>query len=537
LAPASFALPSAIIHRMSIAKNSAKITALGTMGMLTGIVVDVIMTALFGLSAKTDAYFAASTVPITLMTIIWLQAGKVTQPLFIHRRASGGADAGWKFLNDAILRGTLLTTALCAVGILFAGTITGWQMSGQSSVAGSLAKQLGMVFFLAPIMMCPCIIMCTGLTALQDFTLPGMARVIENLAKVLVAVTLFSRLGIFVLPIGLLIGIAVQNVLVYRALARHGYKFRLELQDPLLKPAGHISQTAYPFVGYLLSMGIEVLQNMLATSLGPGALSALRLATRIIDAFSGLVANSVLVAVTPVVTQNLSAGEDKEMKQSMLQGAKLMLLFAAPAIAWFVFMGAPSIEVLFQRKNFLAEDTALVAAIMALMSPYILLSRMYGLVEVPFYGSRDTWTPLVANIALASVYCVLMLVTSRLLGVYGFPISRSISYLGGCLVLVLLLRRRFGDMGWKGIFSHAWRVLLAVTIFSLTIVFCHRALANVGFTSFIWKIFILAASGGIGLAFFCWSAVLVGALDGTLLQRRVDRLLRRIGMPMPKKAG
>jgi len=43
----------------------------------------------------------------------------------------------------------------------------------------------------------------------------------------------------------------------------------------------------------------EVIQNVLASLFGPGTVSALRLATRIIDGFAGLLASGVVVAVMP----------------------------------------------------------------------------------------------------------------------------------------------------------------------------------------------------------------------------------------------
>jgi len=507
------------------------------LGMASGVIVDAIMTAFFGLSAKTDSFFVASTVPLTMITIVALQAQKVIQPMFIHYRTVEGPEAGWQFLNNVVLLGTLITAVFCLLGIAFVGPITSLQMASPDAEAKTLTRHLAIWLFIAPVLMCPSTIFSSALVGLGEFVVPGLTKTIENLSKIIVAIALFSRMGILVLPAGLLLGVLLQNVQVYMALRRHGYRFRWTLHLAGLRPLDLLAQSSAPFAGHVLVMSFEVLQNTLATSLGSGALSALKLATRIVDALAGLVANSVVTATTPVVTEHLSTGAVDKMKLSLVHGLRLLLILALPAIIWLVVLGGPCVELLFQRKNFSAADTTLVAAILALMAPYIMLSRVFALAELPFYGARDTKTPLIAQVALAVFYSVLMIVFSHMFKVYGFPLARSVSYLGGCVVLAILVRRRYGNIGWWAIAQHGVRVFIAAAAFGLAAYGCHSALARIELSGMIWQACKLAVSGGIGFVVFCWSAILIGVLDWSEMRHAAGHLLQRLKLRPVASAG
>ena len=168
------------------------------------------------------------------------------------------------------------------------------------------------------------------------------------------------------------------------------------------------------------------------------------------------------------------------------------------------------------------------------MSPYILLSRLYGLAELPFYGAHDTKTPMVANLALALFYGVLMVILYGWWGVYGLAIARSVSYLWGVIILMIFIHRRYGSLGWAVLAGYELRVLGASAVFALAIYSCQRALAWIGLPGAIWNLFSLGFTGVVGLVVFCWAAVLTGALDRSLLRRGANLLRERFGIqPTP----
>ena len=64
-------------------------------GIVTSVLLDAVVIALFGMGRQTDAYFIAVTIPTVIITILLLQATRVVQPVFMRkRRAEGEAGGG-----------------------------------------------------------------------------------------------------------------------------------------------------------------------------------------------------------------------------------------------------------------------------------------------------------------------------------------------------------------------------------------------------------------------------------------------------------
>ena len=139
--------------------------------------------------------------------------------------------------------------------------------------------------------------------------------------------------------------------------------------------------------------------------LGPGNVTALRLATRIIESFAGLLVGSIVIAAMPTVAASVAGGDLKATRKHLQHGLYLLLLVTIPFSVWLAMMNRPLIALLYQRASFSAADTTLVANILLLMIPYVFLGRFRGLLELPFFAEQNTRTPLLSAIVSAVSFC------------------------------------------------------------------------------------------------------------------------------------
>lgn len=429
---------------MNLRKNAAIVTLMGAFSLASGVILDGIIVAIFGLGTNTDSYYIAATIPLALTTVIHLQTGKVIQPLFIHSRVTGGAQAGWQFLRQVITVGTLVVFIVGAACALCSSQIVQLQSPGQNQSTRALATKLSVLFFLVPAISCPGIIMGCALSGLGNFFTPGCGKLMENVSKIVLTLLFFKTAGILVLPLGSAGGALIQALISYVALRTKGFRFRLIFRTEDGKLISTLRRSTYPLAGHISSFATEIVQNALASFLGAGSLSALRLATRIVDAFAGLLANSILTAVMPTVSHNLASSDKERMKQTISEALRLLLLVCLPAMAWLLAMKKPLIVLLFERMNFSSNDTDLVCSILALSVPYIFLSRLFGLAEIGFYAGCDTKTPLLGQLMVTVFYIVGMLVFFSRFAVYVFPIARSLAYVASSILMIHVLQRRFG---------------------------------------------------------------------------------------------
>ena len=426
---------------MSLGLNSLKVTLLGLTGLASGFLVDAVLTAFFGLGAKTDILFVASVVPLGFQTIITLQCQKVFQPIFLHKWNTIGQSEAWNLLNKAVIYGVGWGILFCGLGIALSPLLVELQISEYSGSDKQQATFLAQAYFVSVIGIIPIQIYNSVLTGLGHFLVPSISRTIENLFKLVLAFLVLPRWGLVSIPIAIVLSSIWQAQQSQMALKRLGYRFVAKPEGPGIGFGSLLRTSSFPLMGHGLSLAVELIQNLIATSLGVGALSALRFATRIIDSVAGLVTNGVVTASGPPILNAISVHDFAKAERSLSQGIQYLILIGLPACGALIALGDWGIRILFERKNFTPEHTALIWKVAATMSPYILFSRLYSLLEIPFYGRRDTRTPVIGQLFLAILYTLTCVGLSRAWGLVGFSVAKSTAYILGCGCLYVLLRR------------------------------------------------------------------------------------------------
>jgi peptidoglycan biosynthesis protein MviN/MurJ (putative lipid II flippase) len=163
-------------------RHAFSTVASASFGIATGVLLDVVVVALFGIGYHTDAYFVAMTIPLVIITILTLQATRVVQPIFISKRHKDGDDAGWNYLNLIITGGTVIVAAVCAVGVLLSPVLVRWQMAGSAHETVVLSTRLSMFIFCILPLYFPIVVMGATLNAFGLFALPSAMKFFENLS-------------------------------------------------------------------------------------------------------------------------------------------------------------------------------------------------------------------------------------------------------------------------------------------------------------------------------------------------------------------
>jgi putative peptidoglycan lipid II flippase len=463
-----------------LARNAAIISGMSFIGILLGLVLDAVIVAVLGLGAETDAFFVACAIPVIIVSLVQLQAKKVLLPLFIHLREAKGEHEAWRFLNVIMNAGFLVLCLIAVLASLASTFLVRIQAPGFNAATLSLASKLSVILFLVPPIQCQNSALSNALNALHNFTLPAMSHALENVVKLCSVLLLSGQMGIQSLAYGSLAGALVQCFILHWALMRKGFRYKpiFAFRDTNLVRACKLM--LYPALGNTAALGIQILQNFLASFLPLGSLSAFRYAKRIIDAMSGVLAEGVVTVVLPMASRNLATNDVSGMKESIRKGAHLLILICLPLSAWLALMNKPLIALAFERLRFTAQDTSLVGCILVLMIPYIFFSRLLGLVETGFFGSADTRTPFMNNLFLAGLHAALSLGMYGALGVYSFPLATSLSYICSAVSICFLLWRRFGDFEIRLLYNHTFKVFLSTVVMAATIAMGRYGIPDVG---------------------------------------------------------
>jgi putative peptidoglycan lipid II flippase len=180
----------------------------------------------------------------------------------------------------------------------------------------------------------------------------------------------------------------------------------------------------------------------LASELPEGSVSFLYFADRVNQLPLGVVGAAVGVALLPLLSRQLRAGDTDAARDSQNRAIEFAMLLTVPATAALLIIADPVVTVLFQRGAFDATDAAATGAALAAFAlglpAYVLIKAL----APGFFAREDTATPvkiaaltLVVNVALA-------LALMPTLAHVGIALATAISaWLNAGLLAVLLYRR------------------------------------------------------------------------------------------------
>jgi putative peptidoglycan lipid II flippase len=180
----------------------------------------------------------------------------------------------------------------------------------------------------------------------------------------------------------------------------------------------------------------------LATLLPQGSLTFLFLADRINQFPLGVVGVSVGVALLPLMTRQLRAGDAAAAAHNQNRAIEFALFLTVPAAAAFLALGEPIVRVVFERGAFLPEhtpQTALALAAFAVGLPAAVLIKAF---QPGFYAREDTVTPFKIGVAAVFLNIVLAVTLMQFILHVGIALATSIAYWFNAILLGYVLHRR-----------------------------------------------------------------------------------------------
>ena len=436
---------------MNIA-GAAFVLMLGNLASrLLGLVREQVIAGLFGASAITDAFTAASRVPLTLYDLL---IGGIISAALVPVFAESALEDGVSFrrLVSSALNLALLAAAALLVPIIW---LAPWWMGafvpGFDEPTRALAVRLVQWMLPALLFMVGAGVLAGASYAQQRFLRPAAALASYNAGIILGALALHRLLGVGALVVGVLLGAVGQFVILAQGLGS-GYALDLNLR---LEPMRRIGLLALPvFAGLVVSTIGVAIDTYLASGTGEGSLAALRFATTLVQLPLGLVASAVGLAVLPALSRSaalggaLGVGDD--YRRTLALGIRLVLLLVLPATAFLVALRDPVVRLLFQHGAFTAGDTLRTANAFLAYAPGLPAAALDQLFIYAFYARKNTLTPVLVGVAAVGVYLVVALLLLPRWGYLALAAANSAQWVGHAVVLGLLLWRAVGALPGLG---------------------------------------------------------------------------------------
>ncbi len=415
---------------------------------ITGFAREILTATYLGAGAVSDAFFVAFQLPNLFRSLFAegaFSAGFV--PIFAQRLERDGQGEAKRFADEsfAVLATVLLAMSVVMIAIM--PLIIYVMAPGFARIPGQIERTSDLARIAFPYLFFVSLTMLQSgvLNAFHRYAAAAVAPVLLNItliAALLIGVGIDGDRAIY-LSWGVFVAGIVQFLWLMIECRRIGMRFTI--RAPKLTPDVKLllirmSPVAFGAGIYQINL---VVNKMIATLAGEGAVSWINYADRVNLLPVGIFGVAIGVALLPLLTRQIQAGDESGAIANQNRAIEVSVILTLPAAVGIAVLAGPITSVLFEHGAFTPEDRVAVATALLAFSfglPAYVLNKA---LTPGFFGRHDTKTPVKISAASLILNIVLNIAFLPILGHVGIALGTSISaWLNAGLLSYFLYRRR-----------------------------------------------------------------------------------------------
>ncbi len=458
---------------MRVAKAALTTTALLLLARILGFLREVVIAKLFGATRLVDIYVAAFTIPDILFFL--LSGGALSSafvPVYTQYLAEGKGEEAKRILSS--LLSLLFLSLLFMIGIaeIFAYPLV------RMVVPRFPPSDLAYCVFLTRLMLPSVMFFVLGgiftgaAYCHQRFFIPAMSGVIYNLFIIMGGLLLGPTLKVTGLSVGVVLGSFIGNFLIQIwHILRIGVRpsFLLDYRHPGVVK---VFLLMFPIIFSLsVSQVTVVINRVLASGLGAGAIAGLNYANRLTQFPLGIFGQALGIAVFPTLSALAAEGKLEELRRTSSLAIRTLFFLNVPSAIFFLLFGISIVQFVYQRGVFTYQDTLMTAPILAFYAIGLPALSANQIANRTFYSLQDSITPLLSGVASVVLCAILNVLFVGPLGVKGLALASSISAYFNTLLLLFFLRPRLHSVEGRKLLASFLKVTLLCLAVSLPFYF------------------------------------------------------------------
>ena len=465
LSPTASALPAEsarlqahTLPPVSLFKAASTVSLLTLVSRITGLVRELLMASVFGVSAMTDAFNVAFRIPNLFRRV--LGEGAFSQafvPVLAATRAEEGDD-GAKALIDHV--GTLLAwtlVLLCIAGVLGAPWMVWAMASGMKQSPQGFDAAVTMTRWMFPYIGFMSLVALAGgiLNTWKKFAVPAASPVLLNIALILsitLGAPLFARHGIepiYAQAAGVMLGGLLQLGIQVPALLRLGLLPRIGVRwaairaawaDPTTRKVARLMLPA--LLGVSVAQVSLLINTQIASHLATGSVSWITYADRLMELPTALLGVALGVVLMPQLA-SARAKQDDERYSAMLDwGLRLVVVLSVPCMVALLVFAKPLVAVLYHYGAFADRDVQQTTLALAGYGVGIVGIVAIKVLAPGYFAKHDMRTPMLIAVAVLVFTQMMNLVLVPYLQHAALTLSIGVgAVINATWLLVGLLRR------------------------------------------------------------------------------------------------
>ncbi|MBO4368467.1 MAG: murein biosynthesis integral membrane protein MurJ [Clostridia bacterium] len=508
---------------MSQQKTIKAVSAITLVIMLSkvfGFLREAILAAYFGTGMAADAYAAAYGTYYIPILLFGSCISSTLIPLYIERRDNVGLNEADRLasntLNIYVVSGVLVSAFM----YLLADPIISLLYSGFDAETHALAVDLMHIMLINLAFALGAQVLMNILNAQKHFVAAQLTGFPLNVCSILAAVFFARRYGVRVMAWAVAASAVMQVLIEVPVLLKSFcYRWEFSLRDPLIRRMLILAAPA------ILSMSATEINNIvdksMASNLQMGALSAMNYSFRLVTFVNGIMVVPLMTVMFSRMSEKAALKDKSGIVTLLRENTEWVTALVFPLTVIAAIASEEVIRIAFMRGAFNEESLRLTSGVFAM---YILGELFFGLRDMlnrVFHAMQDTKTPMCVALFMIIINIILNILFVKLIGVNGLPLSTTVSGIIAMLLLMQLLRRRLGGLGFKASVGELARIAGAAAIAAVWCILLERFLPHADYLMYVIMRFLFVAGGG--LIVYLAAAWMLGSRN----IRNIKGLLRR----------
>lgn len=408
-------------EKSSVARGASRMGLATLMSRVLGLGREQVFAFLFGASHAADAFNIAFRIPNLLRDLFAEGAMSAAFVPNFMRALTQSRKTAFELMAAVLVVLVAITGTLSIVGILLTPELVTLYAGAYRDTPGKieLAQRLTQVMFPFFPMVAVAAVLMGALNALGFFFLPAFAPVLFNVASIICGLTvvpIFARYTsiepIYGMAVGVVLGGFLQFYVQWWQIRREGFRFKdffYAVKRPFQVPGVRaVLWLLIPGTIGLAATQLGILINSIyATKAGPGAVSWLNYAFRLMQFPIGVFGVSLAAATLPAVSRKLAANDRMGAGAEVSNSLRMTLAVNGPAAAGLMTVGLPIVQLLFQHGRFDYSDSVHTASAVFW---YAVGLPGYSAVKVlvpVFYALGSTRVPVIASFVMVALNALL----------------------------------------------------------------------------------------------------------------------------------
>ena len=452
-----------------IARSTAVFSGATAVSRALGLVREMVSAYYFGVSGLINAFTVAIQIPNLVRALVADAAlSGAFVPVFSELLERGEKQRAWRVASTLFWLTLLVLGGVTAVFILLAPLLM--RPFGDPGGDYELAVGLSRVLFPIVVLLGLSGIVVGILNTYHHFALPALAPVAWNVVIVFGLLLGVPRIDDESAQLYLYAGVVVLGTLVQLLLPIPWLRrldgsltLVLDWRDPAVRRVLTLMLPVTLTIGLInVNFLVDTLfaSRLLDPELAPAAIDK---AFRLYMLPQGVFAVAVTTVLFPTLARLAARGDEAGLRRALDGGLRQIAFLLVPASLLSIVLAEPIVRLVYQRGEFTAEDTTIVAQCLQAFSVGLVFNGWAAMLNRSFYAVQTNWVPTGIALGAVALNATFDAVFYRL-GIWGIPLATATVNVIVAIVLVAMLRRRVGLRHLGRTLDAVLRVLVAAAL-------------------------------------------------------------------------